>query len=147
MDSTKLPRGIRNNNPLNLRRTCNVWLGAAEKLSDKFFVEFKSPEYGIRAALINIHTWARRKGIRRFNVSQLINIWAPPTENFTEKYIKAVCEKTGLAPETIIFEGEFKGRLLDIVKAMVCIENGKQYYEDCVYENAYGMFQFYLDNI
>ena len=44
------PRGIRNNNPLNIRRTNTVWQGMKEELTDKEFVEFISMAYGYRAA-------------------------------------------------------------------------------------------------
>ena len=43
-------RGIRNNNPLNIRRSTDRWEGAMEEQTDKSFVQFKSMAYGYRAA-------------------------------------------------------------------------------------------------
>ena len=41
------PRGIRNCNPLNIRRTGkDQWKGMAEVQADRAFVQFKSLEYG-----------------------------------------------------------------------------------------------------
>ena len=37
-----LPRGIRNHNPLNIRRSKDQWKGMAEVQSDRAFVQFKS---------------------------------------------------------------------------------------------------------
>ena len=45
-----LPRGFRNNNPLNIRRSKDQWKGLAEAQTDRAFVQFKSLEYGWRAA-------------------------------------------------------------------------------------------------
>ena len=41
-----MKRGIRNNNPLNIRRTQTVWKGMKKEVTDKEFVEFKSMAYG-----------------------------------------------------------------------------------------------------
>jgi hypothetical protein len=46
----KTPRGIRNNNPLNIRHSADQWQGACEEQKDKSFVQFKSMAYGYRAA-------------------------------------------------------------------------------------------------
>ena len=45
-----MKRGIRNNNPLNIRRSATRWQGAREEQKDKSFVQFKSMAYGYRAA-------------------------------------------------------------------------------------------------
>lgn len=46
-----LPRGIRNNNPLNIRRTAkDQWQGLRAQQTDANFCQFESLEYGWRAA-------------------------------------------------------------------------------------------------
>ena len=45
-----MTRGIRNNNPLNIRHSADRWQGAAEEQNDPSFVQFKSMAYGYRAA-------------------------------------------------------------------------------------------------
>ena len=45
-----LPRGIRNNNPLNIRRTAkDQWKGLRAQQTDASFCQFESLEYGWRA--------------------------------------------------------------------------------------------------
>ena len=48
MAQTK-PRGIRNNNPGNIRKSKDPWQGLAERQTDAAFFTFKSGPYGIRA--------------------------------------------------------------------------------------------------
>ena len=45
-----LPRGIRNNNPLNIRRGKDQWKGLRAQQTDASFCQFESLEYGWRAA-------------------------------------------------------------------------------------------------
>ena len=44
------PRGIRNNNPLNIVQTKDKWQGLREKQYDKRFCEFIDMAHGYRAA-------------------------------------------------------------------------------------------------
>ena len=43
------PRGIRNNNPGNIRKSNVKWQGLAAEQTDGAFYQFTRPEYGIRA--------------------------------------------------------------------------------------------------
>ena len=45
-----LPRGIRNNNPLNIRRGKDQWKGLRAQQTDASFCQFESLDYGWRAA-------------------------------------------------------------------------------------------------
>ena len=45
-----MTRGIKNNNPLNIRHSADQWQGAREEQTDKEFVQFTSMAYGYRAA-------------------------------------------------------------------------------------------------
>ncbi len=45
-----LPRGIRNNNPLNIRRSKDKWKGLRAVQADAQFCQFETLEYGWRAA-------------------------------------------------------------------------------------------------
>ena len=86
------PRGIRNLNPLNIRRTSTTqWQGVAEVQRDREFVTFKSMRWGIRAACCLLDTYRRRYGLN--TIAQIIRRWAPPQDgNLTEAYIRLVCE-------------------------------------------------------
>ena len=93
-----LPRGIRNHNPLNIRRSKDQWKGMAEVQTDRAFVQFKSLEYGWRAAFVLLtrtyyHTY------RLFTIRAIISRWAPPNENNTKRYIENVSRFTGIGPD------------------------------------------------
>lgn len=89
--SKSIPRGLRNNNPLNLRISSSPWQGKITPNTDGQFEQFKTLELGIRAAMVNLRTLIRRDHICR--VQDIIYKWAPPWDhNNTEKYIETVCE-------------------------------------------------------
>ena len=50
-------RGIRNNNPLNIRHSTNKWQGMAPSQSDRAFVQFTARKYGYRAAFVLIRNY------------------------------------------------------------------------------------------
>ena len=94
-----LPRGIRNNNPLNIRRTAkDQWKGMADAQSDRAFVQFKSLEYGWRAAFYLLTRTYYHK-YRLYTIRMIIKRWAPPQENVTSTYIENVCRLTGIPPD------------------------------------------------
>lgn len=81
-------------NPLNIRASVkNNWLGS--RGSYKGFVVFNSTELGYRAALLLLRNYVRN-GHR--TIFDIINRWAPPTENDTDSYIKTVCSSLGCQP-------------------------------------------------
>lgn len=93
MEDKKTPRGIRNKNPLNIRRGYK-WRGLASE-QDKSFCTFIDMEWGVRAAVKILRNYASR-GIH--TVSEIIQTWAPPIENNTNSYIQVVCSRTGFLP-------------------------------------------------
>ena len=98
----KVTRGIRNNNPLNIRKVPGThWRGEVlpqrgngEGAGDRLFVQFENLEWGIRAAFCLLETYRRK--YKAVCIEDIINRWAPPSENDTEKYIKNVSLWTGL---------------------------------------------------
>ena len=93
-----LPRGIRNNNPLNIRRGKDQWQGLKAQQTDAQFCQFESLEYGWRAAFYLLTRTYYHK-YRLYTIRAIINKWAPPSENQTSKYIENVCRLTGIAPD------------------------------------------------
>ena len=87
-----MKRGLRNNNPLNIRRSATRWQGAREKQTDKSFVQFESMAYGYRAAWKILQSYYERFCMegKPFTVRNIISRWAPPNENDTEAYIISV---------------------------------------------------------
>ena len=120
-----LPRGIRNNNPLNIRRTTkDQWKGMAEAQTDRAFVQFKSLEYGWRAAFYLLTRTYYHK-YRLFTIRAIINKWAPPNENLTSTYIENVCRLTGIGPDEPIGIPSVKpSRWMKLGIAMAIQENG-----------------------
>lgn len=91
-------RGGRNNNPGNLRISDNIWDGQIG--DDGEFVQFASPEHGVRALGKNLITY-RNKGF--VTVNQIINRWAPKKDgNKTEEYVAFVSQRMGVDPNVPI---------------------------------------------
>lgn len=101
------PSGIRNFNPGNIRHAQGVrWQGMAATQADTNFVQFTGPRWGIRAIARVLITYQDKRlaadGSRIDSVREIIERWAPPTENNTEAYVLAVSRALGLDPN---FEG------------------------------------------
>lgn len=118
----KIPRGIRNNNPLNIR-VGNNWQGEVAKPSDHTFEQFKEMKYGVRAAFIILRNYINRHKLN--TIPKVITRWAPSNENNTLAYIKAV-EKYSLIDinETLRFEN--KCQMINLFRAMCIVENGRE---------------------
>lgn len=88
-------RGIRNNNPGNLRLTGIEWKGKIpnSENTDGEFEQFETMELGARAQLVNLRTYMRR-GID--TVREIITRYAPHHENPTESYIDTVSKNLGV---------------------------------------------------
>lgn len=118
-----IPRGIRNNNPGNIRHGKSKWQGMAAQQTDAAFVQFISPEYGIRALSHILDSYAAR-GLN--TVRKIINTFAPPIENDTGAYVQAVADALGVTPDTILSVANVK---VDLVAAIIRHENGQQPYQ------------------
>lgn len=136
-----LPRGIRNNNPGNIRLSKTVWQGQRKTImSDKVFAEFTSPVFGIRALMKLILTYYLKYGLD--TVESIINRYAPPCENATDNYISHVAKIVGVSRRTKMNLTD-RNLLIALVKAVVLHENGAApedmpyyWYEDSVYDDA-----------
>lgn len=117
-------RGIRNNNPGNIRRGTTNWRGMAATQTDAAFLQFQSPEYGIRAMTKILRTYQSAYGLR--TVAGIISRWAPPTENDTAAYIATVARAVGKAPDAPLTDAD----LVPLVTAIIKHENGIQPYPE-----------------
>ncbi len=141
MNSQKLPRGIRNNNPGNLRLSKIRWQGQKPLQFDPDFVEFESPEMGVRALMKTLLTYYRKYGLD--TVQAIVNRWAPPHENATDYYaahVAKILEVKRGDPLNV----HSKNTMMKLAKAITVHENGwarrpcpRFWYEDGVYEEAY----------
>ena len=116
-----LPRGYRNNNPLNIRISSNAWQGKKTPNTDGVFEQFTSMAYGYRAAMVLIRTYINQYGLN--TVQGIISRWAPNNENNTAGYISSVCRLTGYEPDTIISPTN-KEQICNLCYAMSIVENG-----------------------
>ena len=124
-----MKRGIRNNNPLNIRRSATHWQGARKEQKDKSFVQFESMAYGYRAAWKILQTYYEtfRRNNQPFTVRNIISRWAPPNENDTEAYIINVLKLGSLGGKEKLLppsNASSYGRLSRMVAAMTTIECG-----------------------
>lgn len=127
-------RGLRNNNPLNIRRG-QQWKGLRATQTDKEFAQFESLEYGIRAGFVTIKTYMTKYGIA--NISGIIYRWAPPKENNTARYLGIIHKRTGIAPYHAIKFLD-KPKMCALVAAMAYVECGQEIPMDKV-QTAYDM--------
>lgn len=91
----KLPRGIRNRNPGNIRGSAAKWQGQAGEDKDGFCI-FATEELGIRALARLLLTYQFRYKLN--TVESIIRRWAPPNENNTTAYRDAVARALGVTP-------------------------------------------------
>lgn len=117
-----LPRGIRNNNPLNIRHG-NVWLGEVANPSDTEFEQFCSMEYGLRAAFVILRRYIRRYGHN--TIRSIVSTWAPSSENNTKAYIDKVCAQMKIDPDEPI-KYEDSETMCRLVSAMCLVECGQR---------------------
>lgn len=115
-----IPRGIRNNNPLNIRKGDN-WIGLSKNQTDPAFCQFDSITYGLRAGLIIIRKYMMMYNLH--SIHAIVSRWAPPSENDTTAYIKSVSSMMKMhALQTFDF-GD-RGRIVALVSAMCKVETG-----------------------
>ena len=119
-----LPRGIRNNNPLNIRRSKDKWKGLRAVQADAQFCQFKTLEYGWRAAFYLLTRTYYHK-YRLYTIRAIISKWAPPCENNSKAYVENVSRLTGIDPdEPIGIPSERPARWIALGMAMAIQENG-----------------------
>lgn len=141
MNTVIFPRGIRNNNPGNIRRSGAPWQGERDDiLDDSEFAVFVSPLYGIRALMKLLLTYQDRHALN--TVRAIINRYAPPHENDTDAYISQVARHIGHgADETLDLHAP--ATLMALTQAIVTHENGrsppsrpKYWYDGDLYQQA-----------
>lgn len=116
-----MSRGLRNCNPGNIRRSATRYVGEVSPSRDAEFKEFETMAYGYRAMFVLIDSYRRRYGLN--TIRSIISRYAPPTENFTEGYVRFITRRTGIAAEEKIDTRSAKD-MIPIVAAMSEIENG-----------------------
>lgn len=115
-----LPRGIRNNNPLNIR-VGNKWVGEVKSPTDPSFEQFTCMPYGLRAAFIILRRYIE---VYKLNtISKIVSRWAPSSENNTLAYIRRVSAMMKYDADAPISYHN-KQRMIALIKAMSTVECG-----------------------
>ena len=123
------PRGIRNNNPGNIRKSQTHWLGEVFPGSDKDFCTFSYMHLGVRAAGLIFLNYQREHAL--YTPAQMIGRWAPTNENDTAAYISAVCHEAGLvASKAYTFSKFDKDIFAAFLHAVFYHENGDEYVKE-----------------
>lgn len=126
------PRGIRNNNPGNIKATGTQWEGLASPASDGTYAVFGSPLYGLRAIAVIMRTYRDVHGLN--TVRGIISRWAPPGSNDTAAYIQDVSQRMGVTPDQPLDAGQ--STQAHLVAAIVHHENGEQPYSQSLINQA-----------
>lgn len=128
------PRGIRNNNPFNIVKSNNDWMGKVKGGLDEHFETFKDAVYGIRAGIKLLINY-KKQGFD--TVEKIIGRFAPPFENNTKNYISHVSKKLGVHPTEVLTLSD--DVLFEFAVAIITMENGYNPYSDLVIYNAIKM--------
>ena len=133
MSTQAQPRGIRNNNPGNLRWG-DPWQGLVPEAerTDKDFCQFTSPSWGIRAMCVVLITYQDKRkaadGSKIDSVQEIISRWAPSVENNTPAYVQAVAASVGIPANSETLDLHDYATLSELVKAIIMHENGDMPY-------------------
>lgn len=116
-------RGVRNNNPGNIRKSkFNNWNGEIDG-TDPEFCSFLTVRYGIRALVKLITNYVKKRSL--YTVSTIIRRYAPSIENHTEHYIKFVCNNLDVGKSEDVSD-----RIPELVMAIIKFECGGYPYEN-----------------
>lgn len=127
MAETTLPRGVRNNNPLNIRLSSQVFRGEVTNIYEKEFKCFRSMVWGFRAAFCIIRTYITLKGCK--TPRQIIHRWCP--DDSAARYVDFVCSRCNVDPDGAL---SFVSRLVMValVSAMAKFETGVEFPQSLV---------------
>ena len=131
-----IPLGIRNNNPLNIRRGKTPWKGEELflKATGGAFCKFESVEWGLRAAFCLLRTYRDKYHV--VCVADIVRRWAPPSENNTVRYIQNICRWTGFGGQQRLTEKDWPA----LVRAMARQECGMRLTDEQL-EKAFELYR------
>ena len=139
-----MPRGLRNNNPLNIRRGQSNWIGARPKefMLDMKFCEFQTMAFGFRAAFRILNNYYRLYHMT--TLERIIERWAPAKDGNTPRHyaeqvarrVSETCDQRlrigdqlpSLRPcdSSELHRHEARALWIAIVLAMAEVENGAE---------------------
>ena len=120
----KVPRGLRNNNPGNIRNSdATDWKGEVSPSSkkDDAFEEFETMAHGYRALMKLLRNYKKIHKCR--TIADFISRWAPRSENDTLAYIRTVCREMQV-PSMYEPDVDDKATMCAFAAAISLVENG-----------------------
>lgn len=115
------PRGLRNNNPGNIRLSDTRYVGETDS-TDPDFKQFSSMAYGYRAMFRLLYTYQVRHGLN--TLRGMISRYAPESENNTANYIRQVSAWSGIDANTRL-TATHRDTMIPLASAMSRFENGR----------------------
>ena len=129
-------RGVRNNNPGNIRHG-SAWNGLCAAQTDPQFCQFTDAKYGIRALAIILLNYQRMHDLH--TIRGVINRWAPPADdNDTSAYVGFVAGEMGMDPSAWIDLTDY-ATLKGMATAIIHQECGGYDYPASVMDEALSM--------
>ncbi len=116
-----MSRGLANCNPGNIRRSAVRYRGEVRPSRDVAFKQFESLAWGYRAIFVLLDTYRIRYGLK--TIAAMIARWAPPCENHTEVYIRAVAQQSGIDADEPL-DTHAAADMLPVAAAISRVENG-----------------------
>lgn len=114
------PRGIRNNNALNIEDGPFAKSQPGYAGSDGRFARFQTPDHGVAAANALLDSYDKKHGVN--TVAGIVNRWAPPSDgNNTMAYASDVAGKLGIDPNAPVPPAMRQ----QLIAAMAQHENGR----------------------
>ncbi len=117
-----MSRGLRNNNPGNIRHDGRRWQGERLPSRDAAFKQFDSIEWGYRAIFVILDTYRHKHGLR--TLRGIIGRYAPPSENDTDAYVRTVATLARIPHPDAPLDFADADRMQALVAAMSRVENG-----------------------
>lgn len=114
-------RGIRNNNPCNIRKTSERWVGQVGSYNggvDKEFCQFDTMVHGLRATFKLLLNYRKKYNIN--TIFHIVHKWAPEKDGNNEKaYVAFLESHTGLDRWIPLVDDELK----TVVEGMCMMES------------------------
>lgn len=120
-------RGLRDNNPGNIRRGASKWQGSLSQADvlqsggtwDAEFEQFATIGYGVRALGHTLLTYSSKYGLN--TVALIVGRYAPPSENDTDSYVAQVADALNVDGDDEI---DVPSRLPELAAAIMKRETG-----------------------
>lgn len=121
------PRGIRNNNPGNIKIGGSPWTGKipVDENTDGTFEQFTEMKWGVRAMVKLIYNYVHKYHVK--DLHGIISKYAPSSENNVEAYVQSVAKNSQINPHDNA--RDWYNNVDDVsrlISAMIYHENGQR---------------------